>query len=111
MYTRLASVTYTLANGAAHTVPESMFSDFGAAQNAVLRVHWMLTLADRCEDLCAMKCVKGRFDIWKLRAIMALGTLSEWNFHHVPMFATRARSVTEQSVAAARRGVTLYEPE
>lgn len=73
-----------------------------------------LTLVDRSEEIpfkMVSRGVKGRFDIWKLRAIMAPGTLLEWNFHHVPMFATRARSVTEQSVAAARRGVTLYEPE
>lgn len=56
------------------------------------------------------KGVKGRFNIWKLRQIMAPGTLQEWKFHHVPMFSTRARSVTEQCIAAARRGVTLYEP-
>ena len=73
-----------------------------------------LTLVDRSEEIpfkMVSRGVKGRFDIWKLRAIMAPGTLLEWNFHHVPMLATRARSVTEQSVAAARRGVTLYEPE
>ena len=37
-------------------------------------------------------------------------TLREWKFHHVPMFATRAAEVTGQLVAAARRGVTLYDP-
>ena len=54
--------------------------------------------------------VQGKFDIWKLRAIMAPGTLQEWSFHQVPMFATRARSVTEQGIAAARQGITLYDP-
>lgn len=54
---------------------------------------------------------QGRFDIWKLRTIMDRGSLQEWRFHHVPMFATRARDVTEALLAAARRGTTLYEPD
>ena len=72
-----------------------------------------LTLVDRGQEIpftMVNKDVAGRFDIWKLRNIMAPGTLQEWRFHHVPMFATRARSVTDQCVAAARRGVTLYDP-
>lgn len=54
--------------------------------------------------------VDGRFDIWKLRSIMDRQSLREWKFHHVPMFATRAADVTAQTVAAARRGITLYDP-
>jgi aminoglycoside 3-N-acetyltransferase len=72
-----------------------------------------MTLIDRGAEIpftLRNRDVAGRFDIWKLRAIMAPGTLHEWNFHKVPMFCTRARSVTEQSVAAARRGITLYDP-
>ena len=72
-----------------------------------------LTLVDCGQDLpfkMVDRSVAGRFDIWKLRGIMAPSTLQEWNFHHVPMFATRAGSVTDQGVAAARRGVTLYDP-
>lgn len=72
-----------------------------------------MTLVDRGQEIpfqLINRDVAGRFDIWKLRGIMAPGTLHEWSFHKVPMFATRARSVTEQSVAAARRGVTLYDP-
>ena len=56
------------------------------------------------------RSVDGRFDIWRLRKIMDPATLKEWNFHHVPMFATRAAQVTAQLHAAALRGVTLYEP-
>jgi aminoglycoside N3'-acetyltransferase len=48
-------------------------------------------------------------NMWKLPSIMNSGTLQYWRFHHVPMFATRARDVTESLIAAARRGVTLYE--
>ena len=40
---------------------------------------------------------------------MLPGTLHEWQFHHVPMFAARASEVTRQLVEAAKRGVTLYE--
>lgn len=72
-----------------------------------------LTIVDRGQEIpfkMVNKDVAGRFDIWKLRRIMAPGTLNEWNFHHVPMFSTRAKSVTEQSVKAARRGITLYDP-
>lgn len=54
--------------------------------------------------------VAGRFDIWKLREILAPGTIQEWSYHRVPMFSTRAATVTDQLVAAARQGKTLYEP-
>ena len=53
---------------------------------------------------------QGRFDIWKLRTIMDKSSLQEWTFHRVPMFATDAAVVTDSLVAAARRGITLYEP-
>lgn len=49
-----------------------------------------------------------KLDMWKLPGIMDSRTLEEWRFHHVPMFATRARDVTESLVKAARNGVTLY---
>jgi aminoglycoside 3-N-acetyltransferase len=51
----------------------------------------------------------GRFDVWRLRTMMDQSTLQEWSFHHVPLFATRAAEVTQCLVAAARRGVTLYD--
>ena len=72
-----------------------------------------VTLVDRNEEIpfeLRSRSVDGRFDIWKVRSIMSPGTLQEWNFHHVPMFATRASDVTTQLIAAARRGVTLYDP-
>jgi aminoglycoside 3-N-acetyltransferase len=56
------------------------------------------------------RSVEGRFDIWRVRRLMAPGSLHEWRFHHVPMFCTRAADVTRQLVDAARRGQTLYEP-
>jgi aminoglycoside N3'-acetyltransferase len=48
-------------------------------------------------------------DMWKLRDIMEPHQLREWRFHHVSLFATRARDVTEALLDAAKRGVTLYE--
>jgi len=50
-----------------------------------------------------------RRNMWKLRQIMDKDALQEWKFHHVPLFATRARDVTNALIDAARRGVTLYE--
>jgi aminoglycoside 3-N-acetyltransferase len=52
----------------------------------------------------------GRFDIWRLRKLLAPGTLQEWRFHHVPMFAARAGDVSRQLEAQARQGRTLYVP-
>jgi aminoglycoside 3-N-acetyltransferase len=49
-----------------------------------------------------------KFDIWRLRRIMTAERLKTWNFHHVPMFSARADHVTDDLVAAARKGITLY---
>jgi aminoglycoside 3-N-acetyltransferase len=48
-------------------------------------------------------------DIWKLRKILRRDELTEWRFHNVRLFATRARDVTEALMNAAKRGITLYE--
>lgn len=53
---------------------------------------------------------QGRFDIWRLRKLLRPGTISEWHFHGVPLFATRAGDVSRQLEAAAREGRTLYVP-
>jgi hypothetical protein len=50
----------------------------------------------------------GRFDIWRLRKLLAPGTLQEWRFHHVPMFSARAGDVSRQLEEQARQGRTLY---
>jgi aminoglycoside 3-N-acetyltransferase len=50
------------------------------------------------------------FNIWKLRAIMSSETLREWRFHNCPMFAANAKEVTDSLVAAAKSGITLYDP-
>jgi aminoglycoside 3-N-acetyltransferase len=72
-----------------------------------------MTLIDRHEEIAFQlrgRSYEGRFNIWKLREIMDRESLQEWQFHHVPMFATRARDVSERLYAAALAGVTLYEP-
>lgn len=50
----------------------------------------------------------GRFDIWRLRKLLTAGTLQEWRFHHVPLFAARAGEVSRQLELQARAGRTLY---
>ena len=95
----------------AHHTEELMGDDFPVPSRAGTPLP--MTLVDRGQELpfeLRGRSVDGRFDIWRLRRIMSRDSLQEWRFHHVPMFATRARDVTEQTVAAARRGVTLYEP-
>lgn len=71
-----------------------------------------MSLLDRGQTfdfLLTPRAFEGRFNIWKLRTLMDGDRLQEWTFHHVPMFATRAADVSASLVAAARRGVTLYE--
>ena len=95
----------------AHHTEELMGDEFPLPSRAGAPL--AMTLVDRDGEIpfeLRGRSVDGRFDIWRLRKIMAPGSLQEWSFHHVPMFATRARTVTQQHVAAARRGVTLYEP-
>lgn len=53
---------------------------------------------------------QGRFDIWRLRKLLSPGTLQEWKFHGVPLFAARAGEVSRQLAAQARLGRTLYVP-
>jgi len=94
----------------AHHAEESMGDEFPVPRQSAEPLS--MTLIDRGEEI-PFRLVgggyQGRFNIWKLRTIMDRESLQEWAFHHVPMFATRARDVTESLVAAARRGVTLYD--
>lgn len=71
-----------------------------------------MTLIDGKEEIpfeLTARSLTWRRNMWKLRTIMDRGTLQEWAFHHVPMFATRASDVTAALMRAAERGVTLYE--
>jgi aminoglycoside 3-N-acetyltransferase len=72
-----------------------------------------MTLVDRAEEFpitLVGSGIQGRFNIWKLRTIMDRKSLQEWKFHHVPMFSTRAKDVSETLSTAARNGITLYDP-
>jgi len=50
------------------------------------------------------------FNIWKLRDVMSRERLREWRFHNCPMFAARAKEVTDTLVDAAGKGFILYDP-
>jgi aminoglycoside 3-N-acetyltransferase len=72
-----------------------------------------MTLIDGDDEIPFMLHRQGsdwKFNIWKLRKIMAADRLREWRFHHVPLFAAKARDVTDALKDAAQRGVTLYDP-
>lgn len=47
-------------------------------------------------------------DMSRLRRIMNRQELREWHFHGVPLFATRAGTVSRTLIEAAARGVTIY---
>jgi aminoglycoside 3-N-acetyltransferase len=94
----------------AHSVEDVMGEDFPVPGKAGEPLS--MTLVDGKEEIQFTLLARGlqwRFNIWKLQSIMNRDSLLEWKFHNVPLFATRARDVTEALVAAARRGVTLYD--
>jgi aminoglycoside 3-N-acetyltransferase len=71
-----------------------------------------MTLIDGQEEIpfrLENRRIQGRLNVWKLKAIMPSDKLQQWKFHNVPIFATRASDVASSLIAAARRGVTLYE--
>src|SRR6516162_1573573 len=71
-----------------------------------------MTLIDGDDEIPFMLRRQGftwKLNIWKLRKIMDPARLHEWRFHHVHLFAARARDVTEALKDAAARGVTLYD--
>jgi aminoglycoside 3-N-acetyltransferase len=94
----------------AHHTEELMCDDFPVPSR--VQPPLPMTLVERGQEFpfeLRGRSISGRFDIWRLRQIMSPGSLQEWSFHHVPMFAARAGDVTRQLVLAAKRGVTLYE--
>lgn len=54
--------------------------------------------------------LKWRFNIAKLPQLLHSGDLKYWTFHHTPLFAARAKQVTDSLIKAAKKGQTLYEP-
>ncbi len=72
-----------------------------------------MTLVERGREIpfqLRSREIDGRFEMGRIRRLLRPGTLAEWRFHGVPMFATRAAEATRDLVEAARRGQTLYEP-
>lgn len=93
-----------------HHVEDLMGDDFPVPMSIDSDLE--MTLIDGEEEIPFTLRRRGftwRRDIWKLRDIMEPYQLREWRFHHVSLFATRARDVTEALVGAAKRGVTLYQ--
>ena len=71
-----------------------------------------MTLIDGAEEI--PYTFGGRGFLWrrnmsKLMRIMRKEDLLQWKFHNVPLFATRAGTVSDALIAAAQTGVTLYE--
>ena len=96
----------------AHHAEEVMGDDFPVPRPSKSGAGLSMTLIDGKEEIPFELSGRGllwRFNIWKLRTIMNRDSLQEWNFHHVPMFATRAGDVTAALIDAAKRGVTLYD--
>ncbi len=50
----------------------------------------------------------GRRNMQRVRRLMPAGQLQEWRFRGTPMFAVRARDVSDALIAAAKRGETIY---
>jgi aminoglycoside 3-N-acetyltransferase len=93
-----------------HHAEDMMGEEFPVPRGSASEFH--MTLVDGQEEILFRSTHRGllwRRNMWKLAEIMNRETLQEWEFHHVPLFSTRAGDVTAALVAAARRGVTLYE--
>lgn len=51
-----------------------------------------------------------RRDMSRVPALLGKDVLSEWRYHHVPMFAARASEVSRTLEVAAKNGRTLFKP-
>ncbi len=93
----------------AHSV-EDLLGEAFPVPHSLTHVSVKLRVAPNVEQPFELHWRKFEWErnMWKLRNIMDKRTLRKWDFHHVPLFAARARDVTEALVAAARRGNTLY---
>jgi len=54
--------------------------------------------------------LKWRFNIAKLPQLLHTDDLKFWSFHHTPLFAARAKQVTDSLTKAAKNNKTLYDP-
>ena len=93
-----------------HHIEDLMGADFPVPMSVGSQLP--MTLVDGQEEIPFTLQRRGymwKRNMWKLRDIMQRDELLEWRFHHVRLFATRARDVTEALRNAAERGITLYE--
>ena len=93
-----------------HHIEDLMGADFPVPMSVGSQLP--MTLVDGQEEIPFTLQRRGymwKRNMWKLRDIMQRDELLKWRFHHVRLFATRARDVTEALRNAAERGITLYE--
>lgn len=94
-----------------HQVESLLGDDWPAPQTPIPNLP--VTLVDKSGEIdmeIGGNHQQWNFNIWKLREIMPGDSLKEWRFHNCPMFATRAKEVTDRLVEAGQRGFTLYDP-
>ncbi len=71
-----------------------------------------MTIVDGSQEIPFVlrgRTMQWKRNMWKLRDILSPDILREWQFHRVPLFATRAHDVTRTLQEAAERGVTIYD--
>lgn len=97
-----------------HHVDEIMGEDFPVPRTPKSqRPQTAVTVVDGDEKIPMIledNGIKWQFNIAKLPKLLQPGDLKYWKFHHTPLFAARAKNVTESLVKAAKQGKTLYDP-
>ncbi len=97
-----------------HHVDEIMGDDFPVPKTPIEeRKIINVTVVDGKEEIPVVLQglgLKWRFNISKLPSLLQEGDLKYWMFHHTPLFAARAKDVTESLIKAAKNGQTLYDP-
>lgn len=93
-----------------HHVEDLLGDDF-PVPGTLATVPLTLRDADKTEHAFELRWRKYDWprNMWTLREFMGPDVLREWQFHHVPLFCTRARPVTDALLAAAENGRTLYQ--
>jgi aminoglycoside N3'-acetyltransferase len=97
-----------------HHVDELMEEDFPLPRTPKSqRSQMTVTVIDGDEKIPTIlkdSGIEWRFNIAKLPKLLQPGDLKYWKFHNTPLFAARAKDVTESLVKAAKQGKTLYDP-
>lgn len=97
-----------------HFVEELLGEEFPAERiPAEQRSRTQVTVLDGGDQIPVVlqgNGIKWRFNIDRLPDLLQPGDLQCWRFHNVPLFAARAKTVTDRLVAAAKQGKSLYEP-